>query len=59
MPVGALTSITHRVTGVVLAIGIPLVSYALHLSLDSAQSYERLARMADTGLRTRKSACAM
>jgi succinate dehydrogenase / fumarate reductase cytochrome b subunit len=50
MPVGALTSIVHRVTGVVLAIGIPFGFYALHLSLDSAQSYEHLARMASTGL---------
>ena len=50
MPVGALTSIAHRITGVVLAIGIPFCFYALHLSLDSAQSYERLTRMANTGL---------
>jgi succinate dehydrogenase / fumarate reductase cytochrome b subunit len=50
MPVGALTSITHRVTGIVLALGIPFACYALHLSLDSAQSYERLTRMANTGL---------
>ena len=50
MPVGALTSITHRVTGIVLALGIPLGFYALHLSLDSAQSYERLALIANTGL---------
>ena len=50
MPVGALTSITHRVTGIVLALGIPYGFYALHLSLDSAQSYERLTRMANTGL---------
>jgi succinate dehydrogenase / fumarate reductase cytochrome b subunit len=50
MPVGALTSITHRVTGIVLALGIPFCFYALHLSLASAQSYERLTRMANTGL---------
>ncbi|MEO7762544.1 MAG: succinate dehydrogenase, cytochrome b556 subunit [Casimicrobiaceae bacterium] len=50
MPVGALTSITHRVTGVVLAIGIPFGLYAVHLSLANAQSFERLARMASTGL---------
>ena len=48
MPVGALTSIMHRVTGLVLAIGIPLALYALHLSLDSEQSYARLAQMAST-----------
>ena len=50
MPVGALTSITHRVTGIVLALGIPFGFYALHLSLDSVQSYDRLTRMANTGL---------
>lgn len=49
MPVGALTSIAHRVTGVVLALGIPLGLYALHLSLESAPSYERLMRLASTG----------
>lgn len=50
MPVGALTSIAHRVTGVILAMGIPFFFYLLHLSLDSAQSYERLRQMAGTGL---------
>ncbi len=49
MPVGALTSITHRVTGILLALGIPFGFYVLHLSLDSAQSYERLALIANTG----------
>ena len=50
MPVGAITLIAHRVTGVVLALGLPFVLYVLHLSLDSAQSYERLTRIAGTGL---------
>lgn len=50
MPVGALTSIAHRVTGIVLALGISFGFYVLHLSLDSAQSYERLALIANTGL---------
>ena len=50
MPVGALTSITHRVTGIVLALGIPFSFYALHLSLASAQSYEHLMRIENTGL---------
>ncbi|MEP7102688.1 MAG: succinate dehydrogenase, cytochrome b556 subunit [Burkholderiales bacterium] len=49
MPVGALTSITHRVTGMVLALGIPLGVYALHLSLASAQSFAHLMRIAETG----------
>ena len=50
MPVGAVTSIAHRVTGVVLALGLPFFLYVLYLSLDSAQSYERLSRIAGTGL---------
>ena len=50
MPVGAITSITHRITGVLLAIGIPFGFYALHLSLESAQSYARLTQLASTGL---------
>ena len=50
MPVGAITSIAHRVTGVVLALGLPFFLYVLHLSLDSAQSYEHLTRIAGTGL---------
>ncbi|MEO8524891.1 MAG: succinate dehydrogenase, cytochrome b556 subunit [Caldimonas sp.] len=50
MPVGAVTSITHRITGIVLALGIPFGFYALHLSLDSAESYEHLALIANAGL---------
>ena len=48
MPVGALTSIMHRVTGLVLAMGIPFALYAMHLSLDSAESYARLAQITST-----------
>ena len=39
MPVGALTSITHRVTGILLALGIPYGVYLLDLSLQSPQSF--------------------
>ncbi|MGI9025989.1 MAG: succinate dehydrogenase, cytochrome b556 subunit [Burkholderiaceae bacterium] len=39
MPVGALTSITHRITGILLAIGIPFTVYLLDLSLQGQQSY--------------------
>jgi succinate dehydrogenase / fumarate reductase, cytochrome b subunit len=42
MPVGALTSITHRVTGIILALGIPYVVYLLDLSLQSPQSFAQL-----------------
>ncbi len=43
MPVGALTSITHRVTGVLLAVGIPYGVYLLDLSLQSPQSFAQLS----------------
>lgn len=43
MPVGALTSITHRVTGIILALGIPYGVYVLDLSLQSPESFARLA----------------
>lgn len=39
MPVGAVTSITHRVTGVLLAVGIPFGIYILDLSLQNPESY--------------------
>lgn len=42
MPVGALTSITHRVTGVLLAVGIPFGIYILDLSLQTPQSYAQV-----------------
>jgi succinate dehydrogenase / fumarate reductase cytochrome b subunit len=38
-PVGAVTSIAHRITGVLLAIGIPFGIYILDRSLQSTQSY--------------------
>lgn len=47
MPVGALTSITHRVTGVLLALGIPGAVYLLDESLQGPQSYARLLGMFD------------
>lgn len=42
MPVGAVTSITHRITGVLLVIGIPFFLYLLDLSLQSPQSYTQV-----------------
>lgn len=47
MPVGALTSIAHRVTGILLAIGIPFTIYILDLSLQSQQSYASLIHLLD------------
>ena len=42
MPVGALTSITHRVTGIFLAMSIPFGVYVLDLSLQSPQGYAQV-----------------
>ena len=47
MPVGALTSITHRVTGLLLAICTPLGIYLLDLSLQGPQAYERVVSLFD------------
>ncbi len=42
MPVGALTSIIHRVTGIFLALSIPFSIYVLDLSLQSPQGYAQV-----------------
>lgn len=47
MPVGAITSIMHRITGVLLALGIPIDIYLLGLSLQSAQGYAQVAALFD------------
>lgn len=39
MPVGALTSIGHRLTGVLLAAGVPLSIYFFYLSVHSEQTF--------------------
>ncbi|MCI2807193.1 succinate dehydrogenase, cytochrome b556 subunit [Eoetvoesiella caeni] len=41
MPVGAITSICHRISGVLLALGLPFSIYALDLSLKDPGGYER------------------
>ncbi len=48
MPVGALTSITHRVTGILLALAIPSCTYLLDLSLQNAQSYSHVISIFDS-----------
>ncbi|MEO8628095.1 MAG: succinate dehydrogenase, cytochrome b556 subunit [Betaproteobacteria bacterium] len=47
MPVGALTSITHRITGILLAVGIPFAVYLLDLSLQGPQPYTRVIDLFD------------
>ena len=49
MPVGALTSITHRVTGILLALGIPFAAYILDLSLQDPRGYLRVIELFDQG----------
>jgi succinate dehydrogenase / fumarate reductase cytochrome b subunit len=46
MPVGSITSITHRVTGILLALGTPCCIYLLGLSLESQQGYARVTSLA-------------
>jgi len=48
MPVGALTSITHRITGVILALGILPGVYFLDRSLQSPEAYTWVAGLAAT-----------
>jgi succinate dehydrogenase / fumarate reductase, cytochrome b subunit len=47
MPVGALTSITHRVTGMLLAFGVPFCIYVLDLSLRGPLGYAQAIAMLD------------
>lgn len=44
-PVTALSSITHRVAGAVLFVGIAFALYALDISLSSETGFERLKAM--------------
>jgi succinate dehydrogenase / fumarate reductase, cytochrome b subunit len=47
MPVGALTSITHRVTGILLALSVPFSIYLLDLSLQGPRSYAQVISFLD------------
>lgn len=47
MPVGALTSIAHRISGVLLALGLPLCLYLLDLSVQSPKAYARVNALFD------------
>lgn len=42
-PVTAVVSFAHRVSGVILALCVPLLTYLLHLSLRSPEDYARVA----------------
>lgn len=45
MPVGAVTSIAHRISGIVLALGMPFYIYVLQLSLQDEHGYALAASM--------------
>lgn len=45
MPIGALTSIGHRLSGVVLSIGVPGLVYLLYLSLKNEQSFTQVSSL--------------
>jgi succinate dehydrogenase / fumarate reductase cytochrome b subunit len=45
LPVGALTSIAHRVAGVLLLLAIPLGAYLLDMSLRGPEGYARVAAL--------------
>lgn len=47
MPVGSLTSIGHRITGIILALGIPFNLYLLELSLQGQHGYAQVVGMFD------------
>lgn len=50
MPVGAWVSILHRLSGALLALAVPLLLYALMLSLRSAADFARLLAFVDGAL---------
>lgn len=45
MPVGSITSILHRLTGVLLALGLPLSLYLLQQSLQGPRGYEQVVSL--------------
>ena len=53
LPAGALASILHRVSGLLLFAAIPIVLVLLQRSLSSADEFDRLADTAGSGLASR------
>lgn len=45
MPVGALTSLGHRVSGILLFLALPLAAFLLDLSLQSPEGFERAGQL--------------
>jgi succinate dehydrogenase / fumarate reductase cytochrome b subunit len=52
MPAGAVASIAHRISGVLLFLSLPLLAWLLDLSLQGGEGYERaIALLQSTGVR--------
>ena len=49
-PLPAITSILHRISGVVIFAGVALLLYLLQLSLESAAGFDRVAELLDNML---------
>ena len=49
-PITAITSIAHRISGVLLFLSIPIVIWMLERSLHSPQGYEQVISLFDSGL---------
>ena len=45
MPVGALTSLGHRISGILLFLALPLAAFLLDLSLQSPEGFERAGQL--------------
>ena len=45
LPVGAMTSIGHRLSGVLLAVGVPMVLYVLGRSIDGEPGFAQMATL--------------
>lgn len=50
LPITALISIAHRISGIVLFLSMPFAIYLLDLSLSSAQGFDRAQRILSHGL---------
>jgi succinate dehydrogenase / fumarate reductase cytochrome b subunit len=45
LPIGGVISITHRVTGVILVLLLPIAIYLLHISLQSEAAFDKTVRL--------------
>lgn len=48
MPVTAIVSILHRITGIILFVGLAFLFYAFDLSLDSKEGFEQVVSTLQT-----------